>query len=1494
MGFANSNVREIGSLAFQHCTALASVEFANSIVSSIGSSAFDGCTALASVGFANSNVREIGSLAFGNTAVERLEFADSTVDSIGSSAFSGCAALASVEFANTIIRSIGSQSFMDCTALVRVGFANSYVRTIGESVFTGCTALVRAEFANSKVTSIGVYAFEGCTALAGVGFANSIVSSIGRQSFAKCTALASVGFANSKVTSIGNSAFAECSNLSSLDLSSAPVSLIDELAFQDCTSLKTITIPERNISIDPSAFSHIGCNSLRLAVGPGTCLRECATCPMRIVSVGPRSDAPPANQTGGQPSCGGDTSDRIAYAYQSSRTTFPPANQAAPRPWVTIVRQKWAIGRTYQFPPINTTVTDANASRVRYRLETQVDAQHDTLPPGFFINPLDGSMLGVPPAEQVGRQFNATLSVYDVDGNLGEVVLSNFSLQFEYADVDDRSSAVGPHDKQCRNGAARVEQQLDANWSAEFDGHYGCNCTLGFAGDNCEDKVADPPLTVISITPGAALDNAVNYSVPAVTEHTPRLSVGRSLWAVGETYRLPAIAVQGCSNASTVPVNCTEAVAAGYRGNYTFDLVPLPPGWFINTGTGSILGQYTGNIGTVHESSIMVSRPGTRPTVIGAIRFQFAYRDTDPRSTAVGPHEQPCQHGGTRAENQLGANWSADFDGHYFCDCTQGFAGDNCETAALGPIPEPSRLPTIIIISIIGAMVLAAGSLYYVKRTMPRLKVQAARRRLRAIANGTARCVPDGDEAQQLLFTALSIGCDDLVAALLEHGADAKARHPTTHQLPHSLALGREPPNTGLITELFRAHCEVDANIGELLRQPAKQALLEHTLLALAREQWRSPVDGSTVLHKVVDGCRLGQLEASVATALAARLLRLEPLLLLVADRRSRSPAALAVGCDNARELERLLSTVVFDRYQLLHVETHEYRSPTAVIHRCRDLDDPAAVAGDDAPALVIKMMKDKQSWARELQSRSALTGSGAEAAVVSVASATGVCDARTFRELDLPASVARLTRRCPDTVVKNARHQVAFELMSEYPFALCMPMAERNLLEIIQSERLAGLPIGLIGFTARKIAVAIDQLHGAGVVHADIKPRNIVRTPGDVFKLIDFDMAFLVDGQTGGLPSVHAAASKIKASNAYATPELVRWSNDGARATVSDGGAIRGLVHPVQVDLFSFGLTLFELVTGAPLLEHSYDSLTPRSLPTMLNWSASTPAFDEDAQKQIGALHPGQDAIALVNVLQWLLDDDASKRPQSMAEVLAHSFFDSTQGVMREHFLVQKIRKGLADPRQHRDCPRVMISYCWADTNFVLGKLVMALAGRVKSLWLDRLGGSDGMGDWARQSMDRGVAGADVVLAVVSPKFAQSKNCGFEMALCARHSKPVIPLVYGLAFEDWSALKKIGETELTTQFHDAATGDAKLFVDFGVPGLFETKFHQELVPRLQAVPGAAAAAAGPADHRLPRRAASPAPARSGSGSSRAVINPAFSHPDQGTYEDSAALIKFD
>lgn len=53
-------------------------------------------------------------------------------------------------------------------------------------------------------------------------------------------------------------------------------------------------------------------------------------------------------------------------------------------------------------------------------------------------------------------------------------------------------------------------------------------------------------------------------------------------------------------------------------------------------------------------------------------------------------------------------------------------------------------------------------------------------------------------------------------------------------------------------------------------------------------------------------------------------------------------------------------------------------------------------------------------------------------------------------------------------------------------------------------------------------------------------------------------------------------------------------------------------------------------------------------------------------------------------------------------------------------------------------------------------------------------------MGMWTKDSMRRGVQDSDVVIAVVSPAYVQSKNCGFELAVAAHCNKAIVPVVLG------------------------------------------------------------------------------------------------------------------
>jgi serine/threonine protein kinase len=96
------------------------------------------------------------------------------------------------------------------------------------------------------------------------------------------------------------------------------------------------------------------------------------------------------------------------------------------------------------------------------------------------------------------------------------------------------------------------------------------------------------------------------------------------------------------------------------------------------------------------------------------------------------------------------------------------------------------------------------------------------------------------------------------------------------------------------------------------------------------------------------------------------------------------------------------------------------------------------------------------------------------------------------------------------------------------------------------------------------QISRAMIAAHGAGVVHGDIKPRNIflINSSGrdDQVKLCDFGLANSPDGH-----KVVSNTGTIIGTPAYLAPEQVR----------GDAG------QDFRVDLYGFGCTAFELLTG-------------------------------------------------------------------------------------------------------------------------------------------------------------------------------------------------------------------------------------------------------------------------------------------------------------------------
>ncbi len=192
--------------------------------------------------------------------------------------------------------------------------------------------------------------------------------------------------------------------------------------------------------------------------------------------------------------------------------------------------------------------------------------------------------------------------------------------------------------------------------------------------------------------------------------------------------------------------------------------------------------------------------------------------------------------------------------------------------------------------------------------------------------------------------------------------------------------------------------------------------------------------------------------------------------------------------------------------------------------------------------------------------------------------------------------------------------------------------------MEYVEGTVLRGpLPVAQALHYAVQICDALDAAHKKGIVHRDLKPANILVTKSGI-KLLDFGLAKIVVTKSSATKTGQAADPSVDATLTmaltgkneivgtlyYMSPEQLQAQGTGQEVDA-------------RSDIFSFGLVLYEMLTG----KRAFDGASPATV---------IAAIMERPAPSIGEVAPP----ALDRVLRRCLEKDPENRWQSIRDLKA------------------------------------------------------------------------------------------------------------------------------------------------------------------------------------------------------------------------------------------------
>jgi tetratricopeptide (TPR) repeat protein len=227
-------------------------------------------------------------------------------------------------------------------------------------------------------------------------------------------------------------------------------------------------------------------------------------------------------------------------------------------------------------------------------------------------------------------------------------------------------------------------------------------------------------------------------------------------------------------------------------------------------------------------------------------------------------------------------------------------------------------------------------------------------------------------------------------------------------------------------------------------------------------------------------------------------------------------------------------------------------------------------------------------------------------------------------------ASVARLRHAHITKVFDFNQEKGVYYMVMEYIAGETLAEKLREL-----NKTKSRLPYPEIIRMMATICDAVDYAHQTRLIHRDIKPANILIDLLGEPILMDFGVAKMIGGST------HTSTGAAMGTVAYMSPELVQGQEIDHRT-----------------DIYSLGIVLYELLSGAPPFtgDSTYEimhSHVNREIPLTDNLDAATPPGLLDIVKKALAKNPDdrfQSAAEMANALRQLQriyaqDDESAAR---------------------------------------------------------------------------------------------------------------------------------------------------------------------------------------------------------------------------------------------------------